>query len=223
MRRFVIGDIHGAHKALVQCLERAGFDKENDKLFCLGDVVDRNREVKESVDELLSIKNLVYVMGNHDKWALDWATTGEQPEMWLKQGGKDTIESYGEKMDDSHVEFFKKAGLYHVEDNRVFVHGGFNPTKPIEESEEKNFLWGRKLAKYCIQNYNHFVDKPVTDHDEIFLGHTHIDKFGHTVPLRNSNICLMDTGAGHGGRLSMMDIDSHEIYQSDPVSQLYTS
>ena len=29
MKTFVIGDIHGGYKALVQCLERSKFDYEN--------------------------------------------------------------------------------------------------------------------------------------------------------------------------------------------------
>jgi len=39
-RTLVIGDIHGAYKALVQCLERSGFDKEKDTLITIGDVCD---------------------------------------------------------------------------------------------------------------------------------------------------------------------------------------
>lgn len=34
-----MGDIHGAYKALQQCLERSKFNYENDKLIQLGDVV----------------------------------------------------------------------------------------------------------------------------------------------------------------------------------------
>ena len=40
MKTFVVGDIHGAHKALVQVLERSGLDRESDTLIVLGDVVD---------------------------------------------------------------------------------------------------------------------------------------------------------------------------------------
>lgn len=219
MRRFVIGDIHGAHKELVQCFERSGFDYENDKLICLGDVADRGANVAACFDELLKIKHLVYVLGNHDKWFLNWAKTGEEPEPWLKQGGKETQASYdGQKPPQRHVDLLQNAVMYHLEDdNLLFVHGGINPSKPLEEQDEKNLLWGRGLATKAITDYNYFVDKPFTDYKEIFVGHTHIDKFGHYKPLRNSGVCLMDTGAGHGGKLSMMDLDSGEVFQSDAV------
>ena len=39
-RTLVIGDVHGNHRGLLQCLERSGFDKENDTLISLGDVAD---------------------------------------------------------------------------------------------------------------------------------------------------------------------------------------
>jgi hypothetical protein len=32
---FAIGDIHGAYKALIQCFERSGFDRENTRLIVL--------------------------------------------------------------------------------------------------------------------------------------------------------------------------------------------
>lgn len=50
MRTFVLGDIHGAAKALEQCFERSEFDKKNDLLIQLGGVVDRHDEVFECVE-----------------------------------------------------------------------------------------------------------------------------------------------------------------------------
>lgn len=206
---------------MVQCLERSGFDKEKDQLFCLGDVSDRGRDVKECFDELLGVKNLIYILGNHDSWVLQYHAKGEKPEKWEEQGGKETLESYEGKIDEAHIELLKNAKFFHIEDNKVFVHGGFNPSKPIEKQGPKNYLWGRKLAYSAMKNYDHFVDTPLTQYDEVFLGHSPIHRHGHTMPLRNSGVCLMDTGAGHGGKLSMMNIDTHEVFQSDPVSALY--
>ena len=92
MRIFVIGDIHGQCKALLACLQACGFEYDNDRLIALGDVCDRGPQVKESIDELLKIKRLVYILGNHDAWALDWAVYGRMPETWLGQGGEATIQ-----------------------------------------------------------------------------------------------------------------------------------
>ena len=40
-KTYAIGDIHGAYKSLVQCLERSKFDYNNDRLIVMGDVVVR--------------------------------------------------------------------------------------------------------------------------------------------------------------------------------------
>ena len=94
VRTFVIGDIHGAYRALRQCLDRAVFDYDQDHLICLGDVCDGWPETKECINELLKIKNLTYILGNHDLWALEWMKTGEINSGWRMQGGDATIKSY---------------------------------------------------------------------------------------------------------------------------------
>ncbi|MCA9398849.1 MAG: metallophosphoesterase, partial [Candidatus Omnitrophica bacterium] len=55
MRVFAIGDIHGAYKALIQCLERSGFDYQKDRLIVLGDVCDGYPQAKKCISELLKI------------------------------------------------------------------------------------------------------------------------------------------------------------------------
>ena len=69
MRTLVLGYIHGAYKALEQVFSRSGFDYEKDRLIVLGDVCDGWIETKQAVDELLKVKNIIYIIGNHDKWA----------------------------------------------------------------------------------------------------------------------------------------------------------
>ena len=56
MKKFVIGDIHGNYKALMQCLEKSKFNYKKDKLIVLGDTCDGLPDVKECFDELLKIK-----------------------------------------------------------------------------------------------------------------------------------------------------------------------
>jgi len=88
MKTFVIGDIHGAYRALIQCFERVKFDYKRDSLIVMGDVCDGYPYVKQCIDELLKIKYCDFVIGNHDMWALDWALHGDTPEIWTSQGGE---------------------------------------------------------------------------------------------------------------------------------------
>ena len=55
-RTFVIGDIHGALKALIQVIERAEV-KEDDLLIFLGDYVDGWSQSPEVINYLIQLKD----------------------------------------------------------------------------------------------------------------------------------------------------------------------
>lgn len=40
-------------------------------------------------------------------------------------------------------------------------------------------------------------------------------------PVRSSNVWNLDQGAGYEGKLTIMDVDTHEYWQSDIISDLY--
>jgi serine/threonine protein phosphatase 1 len=220
-KTFVIGDIHGAYRAMIQCLERSSFDYEKDWLICLGDVCDGWPEVKLCIDELLKIKNLVYLMGNHDRWALEWFLCGNLPEIWFSQGGRSTIQSYQGKIPEEHKMFLKNAKCFHLYNNKFFVHGGFDPGQDPEKQSKKTFLWDRELVKKAFHAAKQGVEK-ITVFDEVYVGHTPTLNFGTIDPIFACEIILMDTGAGWpGGVLTMMDCNSKEIFRSDSVDSLY--
>lgn len=218
MKTFVIGDIHGALRALRQCLDRANFDKEKDTLICLGDVADGWPETKQSVDELLHIPNLIYVLGNHDFWTLEWLETGYAEDIWVDQGGKATQLSYETKRPESHINFFRKAKPYYIDNNRLFVHAGISPLRPIEEQTYQTFLWDRHLARTAFDLYEKGIQGKLTTYDEVYIGHTPIP---FHYPIQSGDIWMMDTGAGWSGVLSIMDVDTKEYWTSDPVPSLY--
>jgi serine/threonine protein phosphatase 1 len=219
MRKFVVGDIHGGHKALKQVLERASFDYDNDQLICLGDVVDGWPETPQVIEELLKIKNLILIIGNHDIWCRNWFEFGPNPIIWSEQGGKSTVKAYIENPDliIKHRDFFKIARRYYEDGGgRLFVHGGYNPEMPIHEQHEDFLTWDRRLWD---ERHNKIDISP---YKEVYVGHTSIWKFSHK-PISFNDVWFMDTGAGWEGCLSMMDIDTKEVYQSDKVEELYFS
>lgn len=222
-RRFVIGDIHGAHKALLQCFEKSSFDRQNDLLICLGDLSDGWPDVPGVFDELLSIQNLILLKGNHDIWLLNWFETGETPDIWLMQGGDITVCSMMFKTTDTYARLLKSARIYYILDNMLFVHGGFMPDYPIEKQDKEILLWDRSLVKAALCTDESNKERKLTSYDRVYVGHTPTINFNETKPVIKNGVCLMDTGAGWtGGLLSMMDIDTGNIYQSDVVSDIYT-
>lgn len=219
MRTFVLGDSHGAYKAFLQCVERSGFDYEKDTLICLGDVVDGYPESRELIDELLKIKNLILIIGNHDKWFLEWATSTREHD-WATQGGQATFNSY---IPESHIELFKNAHAYHVDEkNRLFVHGGLDVNQPdITKQKIDVLMWDRRLVTLARKRDGRGGGK-VYDFEEIFVGHTATTySCGGTEPRKFCNLWMIDTGAGFEGKLTIMDIDTHEFWQSDLVHRLY--
>lgn len=217
MKTYVIGDIHGAHKALIQCLLRCGFDYENDKLIVLGDVVDGWPETPECVEELLKIKNLILIEGNHDTWAREWFKSGARPIIWTEQGGRATIDAYirNPELLIKHRSFFDKAARYYLDDKkRLFVHGGFKLGVPIDEQPLRYLSWDRDL----YDNRNNVFD--ISPYSEIFIGHTSTWNISH-YPFCRNNVWFLDQGAGWEGKLTIMDVDTHKFWQSDRVANLY--
>src|SRR5437899_9640058 len=140
-KTFVIGDVHGAFLALLQCLERSEFDIENDILISLGDIADGYSQTYECVEKLLSINNRIDIQGNHDYWTLKWMQNLSPVNEHKSQGGQATYDSYHRndiydpyRQAKDHYDFFMNQIPYYVdEQNRLFVHGGFNRLFDITE------------------------------------------------------------------------------------------
>ncbi len=233
-RTFVIGDIHGNYKALKQCLERSNFNKEEDTLITLGDIVDGWNEVYECVEELLTIKNRIDLRGNHDDWFNEYLTFGVHPDNW-QQGGLATKTSYLKNLNlqylnpadipQSHIDFFKNQINYYIDDkNKCFVHGGFYRKMNISEQKDLDLLyWDRELwdqAKSCKDGQRL---KTADNFSEIFIGHTHVDNWRNPdcLPQESGGVWNLDTGAGFSGKLTIMNVDTHEYFQSDLGKDLY--
>lgn len=247
MKTFVMGDVHGAHKALLQCLERSVFNKEEDRLIILGDVCDGWCFVRECVEELLTIKNLITVIGNHDEWFKAFLTTGVHPDRW-KQGGLGTAISYlgtlgkghlyvpnlvdggftvalnPDDISAEHRKLFMNMELYYVDDNRLFVHAGFNRDRPIKESAQRfpwSLTWDRNLWEQARSAGKKQRLKTADRFAEIFIGHTSCSHIDDMKPVYCGGVWNLDTGAGCEGKLTIMDVDTKKYWQSDEVWKLY--
>jgi serine/threonine protein phosphatase 1 len=230
MRRLVCGDIHGGLRALKQVLERAKFNPETEEIIFLGDVCDGWPETKETVDYILTFKNYEYILGNHDEWALTWMKTGVAQYIWTSQGGDATMASYQKDgIPESHIKFFEKAHLFLHYDDDLFVHGGIERGTRAEDNRRDDMLWDRELATKsanCMKFSDANLARP--HYKRIFIGHTTTTLFRknrHSAsidePIYGGHVWNLDTGGGWEGRLSIMNIDTEEWWQSDRVYTLY--
>jgi len=233
IRRIVTADIHGNYKALKECIKKSKFNYDKDELICLGDTCDGYQGVKECFNELLKIKNLKYIIGNHDLWALQWFKGDEIyrfNSLWTSQGGINTILSYDDdskNVPKSHIRLLEKAYNYYIDDyNNLFVHGGYDWNKKIEKQDLNYLIWDRSLCReaYSVQNYHskhgHKLKK-FGKYNYIFVGHTTTELYKSTTPLTLSNVIMVDTGAGFRGKLTFMDIDTKEYWQSSTGEKYY--
>lgn len=234
-KRFVVGDIHGAHRALLQVFERSGFRYETDQLICIGDVADGWSEVPQCFDELLAVKDLIYILGNHDEWLYNWFVFQEEPVIWLTQGGRQSAIAYNKyKGDRSKHEMLLKHGKpYHIIEDieagvawtKLFVHGGYDWHRPIGETDLSDLIWDRHLwesALFWKKVLPACYKCKVQDYDEVFIGHTTTARVDPTLkPVQASNVWNIDQGAGWEGKLTLMNIDTKEYWQSDLVGELY--
>jgi serine/threonine protein phosphatase 1 len=247
-RIFAIGDIHGAYLALVQCLERSGFDFKNDILIVLGDIVDGWSGTYQCVELLLKVKNLICIQGNHDDWFLTYLNTGLHPVNWM-QGGRGTAESYLREISkahmiestrymgyitalnpgdvpQTHIDFFKKQiGYYELMTEKeyyCFVHGGFDKDYAIEYQSPMILMWDRNLWDQAIAFDSKKLDN-VNGFTKIFIGHTRTTGWRNPEckPLYAGGVWNLDTGAGWSGKLTIMNIETEEYWQSDVVQTLY--
>lgn len=246
MNTWACGDIHGAHKALVQCLERSGFNKKVDRLIQMGDICDGYSQVYECVEELLTVENRVLLLGNHDLPFIQFINTGFHEWQWA-QGGEGTLKSYAAHSDveikistryndgkpiyisnlstpdipDTHKRFFKEMRYYFKDEHdNLFVHGGFERSVLLKDQHKDNFLWDRSLWRKALSSKNGLfkIEEPV---NHVFIGHTTTLNWGKDVPMKAVNVWNLDTGAGFEGKLTFMNVDTHEYVQSDNVEELY--
>jgi serine/threonine protein phosphatase 1 len=182
------------------------------------------------VEELIHIKNLIYIMGNHDAWLLDWLETGESPYIWTSQGGKATIASYikaynehSTLVKERHLNFFSKAVFHHIDSqNRLFVHGGVAWNKDISQTSDYDKTWDRHMYITACMWHEQSATLKFKDYKEIFIGHTTTSSYDKTLnPVHVANLWNLDQGAGWEGKLTLMNVNTHHYWQSDIVSTLY--
>lgn len=243
MHTFTIGDIHGRYDALKEVLGKVSFDYDEDKLIILGDVCDCGKDTYQVVEELLKIKNKVYILGNHDDWFRNHINNGWLEQWWLIWGGLQTLQSYGAvcsdetyihgtsvlnldnlKIPQTHKDFFNSGVLYYVrgmpgdkDGIDVFVHGGFSHPSSTNDVFEFLHFQTKEICIYDKKMVRYAkLDGRIPYFNRVFVGHTTTNSVAGVLhPVKYSNLIMMDCGAGWDGRLAIMDIDTEEYWLSE--------
>jgi len=208
-RDFVIGDLHGHCDALEGALERERFDPTRDRLFSVGDLVDRGPD-SPGAAALIAEPWFHAVRGNHEDMLLR-ALAGERDiaDVWRANGGGWALEGEGVNA-AGHAAGALCARLplaLTIEHRSGRRFGVCHAEYPVEDwslvatlagnaRAREQMLWGRTRIRRDQLPAVRGVDWTIH-------GHTIVD-----APLRVANALFIDTGVcTPGGRLTLLCLD----------------
>ena len=181
-----IGDIHGQYESLVRLLQKINVSDVSEFVF-LGDYIDRGPDSKNVIDFLIDFSKsnkCIFLKGNHEELLLNSVNNPTSYNIWLNNGGVQTIKSYGgvNAIKKNHWYFFERLSLYYEKQNYLFVHAGINPEILLSQQTSNDFLWIRE----------EFISKDLKIDKKVIFGHTPNKK-----PLLRNDKIGIDTGAGY--------------------------
>lgn len=98
MKYFVISDVHSFYQPMIDALNKAGFDpnNENHTLVSCGDLFDRGDDSVKVLDYIMSLPRKVLVQGNHESMLIELLTHKRGPQWHDEHNGTlKTIEDLG--------------------------------------------------------------------------------------------------------------------------------
>lgn len=218
-RIFVIGDIHGCNdepRVMLEHLEKKEHLHDEDVVVFLGDYIDRGPSSKEVVDLLLAFKqkhaNSRFLRGNHEAMLADFLQGGNNLGFsFLRNGGVETIQSYGVQLADAapdhfssvlppdHLDFFNNLETIVEFDQFICVHAGLNPRRTLDSQVDAETYWIR----------DEFISNPHPFGKLIVFGHTPWRDIFVNIPYKVG----VDTGLVFGNKLTCLELREGKAFQ----------
>ena len=238
-RNLIVGDIHSQYGLLMEALEEASFSPEEDVLYSVGDIADRGPDTVRLIRFLEALPDYRPVLGNHDIWLRDYLVSGLCPPVWIdSNGGARTVKDFirsGVSGSERVVmgEWLSMAPYVRIDEHFIVIHGGIPQFWTMTELEKiaslspstvgyaaaedpaSSQLWNRSYLQSAMA-FEKGADPavlqvPLDTSKRIFIGHTPINQPFHS---ERYHLTAVDTGAGHGRKLTVMDMDTYEYWQA---------
>jgi len=131
MATYAIGDIHGCFETLKRLLKRIAFDPRQDRLWLVGDLVNRGPRSLEVLRWAVELDGRnVIVLGNHDLHLLARAAGVAEAKK------RDTLEAVLAAPDrDDLLRWLRSRPFVHREDGFLLVHAGLFPSWSPDDAE----------------------------------------------------------------------------------------
>ena len=181
-RVWAIGDIHGhlgTFRALIHRLKLG----EEDRVVCLGDMIDRGPDSAGLIDYIRSHPQIICLKGNHELMAITSLQEDGHVELWqpwLERGGRSTWGSYivrangdlyeAKELFASDLMWMDNLPNHIVLDDVRLVHAGYDPRMPLDLQGDKELLWIRK--RFYAHEY------AVDPNRTVIFGHSTTTKVG---------------------------------------------
>lgn len=209
-RDFVVGDVHGCFDALRDAIALAQFDEDCDRLFSVGDLVDRGPSSEEAVD-WIARPWFHAVRGNHEQMAIGVAAGKHDHSNYLRNGGGWflALDDYRQQLTAQAFETLPVAiEIDHAVGRIGIVHadiwGGSWDEFVAEIDGDLSNSRRHKLVEVALWSRSRIQARDetgVSDLFALFVGHTPVK-----TPTVLGNVIYIDTGAVFSNGLTMMEI-----------------
>lgn len=214
--RYAVGDIHGGKRTFQALLSGLPL-RRGDRLYLLGDYIDRGPDSHGVLDAVLALLDAGFdvrpLLGNHEDMLLR-NITGDHDAWsanWMEMFGTDTLRSFGvsrpRDIPARHLALLDSLTLIGLEDDFVLVHAGlnFSAENPLTDS----------VPFHCLWSDCGLPDKAGIGGRTLITGHTvrTLGQIGDS--LSSPRICL-DNGAftkrqPEYGNLVALNLDSRKL------------
>ena len=134
MSTYAIGDVQGCFKELLRLLDKINFDETNDRLWFVGDLVNRGPDSLEVLNFIMKLgESAITVLGNHDLHLVAIAEGLARPKK------TDTLTSILTSPDKQElIAWIRQQALMHYnkELNFSIIHAGLPPQWGIDQALE---------------------------------------------------------------------------------------
>ena len=221
----IIGDIHGSATALKTYFTKYPISEKDYYIFC-GDYFDRgtqNYQTFKFLSELMTNKNMTFLIGNHEDKLYKYACDDE---FKMDYDIKNTIEEFEmNHLKKSEIRRFIKnlsqlALITFKDKTYLITHGGlpYIPNKSLDFYSTNSFVYGIDKYETDIDKiYNEFMQ---TANNKIYQVHGHrnfyknkFDKYEYSINLEGD--------IEHGGNLRILTLTNNNYKYTEIKNTVY--
>lgn len=222
-RHIAISDIHGCPQSFKALLEKIELSRI-DRLYLLGDYIDRGVDSKGVIDHIFWLKAQGYkvscLKGNHEVMLLNSLESKASCKNWLQHGGQETLQSFGVSdpiaIPAQYLQFFEQLPCFFEYDRYIMAHAGLNFKAANPLRDEYSLIW--------IRHWYGDIDKDWLKGRIVIHGHT--PTAGNIIQqqlnqLEEVPVVNIDGGCVYNragmGRLWAFDMSNQRLYAQDRI------